>query len=197
MSAVAKLPPAVRRYLQELELHLKQMPGISPEDVLSDARDFLLADAAALNIAGEPPDEAAQWARIISRFGEPSQVAQRSAASPGSAAVATGYAPGWRICCTQCGRSAPLAATGAIRVGAKSFHKYTFGFCRDCRRLRFLRIIQDLEKTNLTDRLGAGVSPAQLRSRLHRPVATLVAIGIIVLLSLAAPIGWAMLAAQP
>ena len=95
-------------------------------------------------------------------------------------------APGWRICCTRCGRSAPLAAVGGTRIGARSRHKYTLGFCRGCRRFRFLRIIQDLETHNLTDAVSAAGTPEQMRATMHRPWVTLAIIllmtgGIIVI----------------
>ncbi len=113
------VPPAVIRYMQELELVLKQMRGLSPEDALADAREFLLADYEALQRSGETPDESTHYQWIVEHFGSPQQVARQYAVhvDPPSPAERPGIAPGWRICCTQCGRSSPLAALGAIRIG--------------------------------------------------------------------------------
>lgn len=54
MTPVTTLPPAAVRYLEELELALKQLPGVAPEEALSDAREFLLEDASALARSGQP-----------------------------------------------------------------------------------------------------------------------------------------------
>ncbi|MEQ1825637.1 MAG: S41 family peptidase [Pirellula sp.] len=189
MSVETSMPPAVLKYLEELELQLKQVPGISPEEALSDAREFLLQDAEALDRSGEAPEESEHYRWIVEKYGDASKVAQQYAVNGPPVAARSGYAPGWRICCTKCGRSAPLAAIGGIRIGAKSVHKYTLGYCKDCRGFRFLRIIQDLDTPNLTHRLGLHQTPDQMRSQMHRPVATLVAIlgtvGLILLMTFA------------
>jgi hypothetical protein len=129
--AVLNVPPSVREYLERLELELKQLPGVSPEEALADAREFLLADYAALGRSGEIPEHAEQMQWILDRYGEPKDVASQyaAAAEPTPLPEQKGYAPGWRICCTRCGRSAPLADLGGIRIGAKSFHKYTCSMC--------------------------------------------------------------------
>ena len=43
------------------------------------------------------------------------------------------------------------------------------GWCGDRRSLRWLRIEHDLDRTNLTKELGVRKSPAELRSKKHRP----------------------------
>lgn len=183
MAIETSLPPAVHRYLQEFELELKQFSGISPEEALSDAREFLMQDSAALSRSGETPNEIDYYQWIIDKYGTPSMVAQQYADHTDPFPAKSGYAPGWRICCTHCGRSAPLASIGAIRIGAKSVHKYTFGYCRGCSRLRFLRIIQDLDKPNLTERLDVHHTPDEMRAKLHKPLAVIVVIVSAVLLS--------------
>lgn len=48
MSVAHSITGAIHPYLEELELQLKRHPGVSPEEALSDARKFLMADASAL-----------------------------------------------------------------------------------------------------------------------------------------------------
>jgi hypothetical protein len=183
MTVAAGVPRAVPKYLEELELALKSQPGVSPEEALSDAREFLINDVEALARCGEgPDDDAALYQRFVATFGLPADVARQYAEQALPVSQRPAYAPGWRICCTKCGRSAPLAHVGWTRIGARSRHKYTLGFCRDCRRLRFLRIIRDLDTANLSARLGATRTPDELRSRMHRPWLVL----FVILLSVAA-----------
>lgn len=186
-------PGAARRYLEEFEQELKDRPGVSPEEALSDAREFLLSDAAALARSGEGPgDDDELYAHFVARFGTPADVAGQYATHATPFRARRGYAPGWRICCTKCGRSAPLAKVGGVRIGARSVHKYTLGYCRDCRRLRFLRIVRDLDAPNLTRRLGTQSTPDELRHSMHRPWLTLAAIGLIVAAALfLASFAWA------
>lgn len=47
---------------------------------------------------------------------------------------------GWIIECPQCGEVKPLARAGGVRIGAASYHKRTLGFCRRCRRFRWVMI---------------------------------------------------------
>ena len=56
----------------------------------------------------------------------------------------------------------------------------------DLQQLRFLRIIQDLDKTNLTDRLCFSNTTDEMRSRFHRPKLVIFGICIGVLISLIA-----------
>jgi hypothetical protein len=51
-----------------------------------------------------------------------------------------GYAPGWQVRCTKCGRTREAAEVGIVRLGAWSWKKYTLGWCSDCRWLRFLAV---------------------------------------------------------
>lgn len=51
-----------------------------------------------------------------------------------------GYAPGWQIRCTSCGRTREAAAAGIVRVGAWSRGKRTLGWCRQCRWFRLLAV---------------------------------------------------------
>jgi hypothetical protein len=169
MSTVQPMPPAVRRFLEELEIELKQRSGVSPEEALSDAREFALSELAALDRSGEGLDEDAVYDHLVERLGSPSDLAREYGDLAGPVPDRAGYAPGWRICCTRCGRSAPLAKIGGIRVAAKSCHKYTAGWCRQCGGLRFLRIIQDLDQTNLTEQLASGATPDDVRRKMHKP----------------------------
>lgn len=51
----------------------------------------------------------------------------------------------WIIECPKCHQSHPLEAAGGFRWKASSFEKRTLGFCRSCRRFRWM-IIRFLEK---------------------------------------------------
>jgi len=163
------MPDAIQKYLEELERELKRQPGVSPEEALSDAREFLVTDAMALSRSGEGPGVEDVYRQIVETFGSPAKVARQYAAETRPVFRRPGFAPGWRICCTRCGRSAPLSRVGGVRTRAKSWHKYTIGFCSDCRRLRFFRIIKDMDAANLTQRLGERATPADLRRSMHHP----------------------------
>jgi hypothetical protein len=162
--------PPVHRYLEALERELKLLCGVSPEEALSDAREFLQNDWESLARAEPGLDEEAVYAHFLETFGAPEEVALAFAESAAPRRrLFFGRAPGWRICCTKCGRSAPAAKAAITRIGAFSFHKYTLGFCRECRRLRWLRIIKDEGRANLTQLLGASTTAAGARRTLHRP----------------------------
>jgi hypothetical protein len=186
MPNTKEIPAAARQYLEQLELHLKQQVGVAPEEALSDAREFLLSAADALERSGEGPREDELYAHFVETLGEPSEVARQYAAQERPLRVRQGFAPGWRICCTKCGHSAPLATIGWTRIGARSVHKYTLGWCRQCRRLRFLRIIRDLDGATLTDQLGVTRTPDDLQRAAHHPWLT---IGLILALVAAILLG--------
>jgi hypothetical protein len=161
--------PAVRHYLEQLERELKRTPGVSPEEALSDAREFLESEL--LSLRDEIPTHSDEQVleHFLQVFGPPEQVAAAYAEAAEPASTRPGNAPNWRICCTHCGRSAPADQAGIVRIGARSWHKYCLGYCRECRRLRWLRLIRDLEQPNLTHGLGADKTPAQLRRAMHHP----------------------------
>ena len=52
--------------------------------------------------------------------------------------VTGGYAPGWQIRCTTCGRTRDAGKAGLVRVKAASAGKRMLGWCSGCRRLRIL-----------------------------------------------------------
>lgn len=161
------LHPAIVSFLEEVELELKRMDGLAPEEALSELRAHLAAEVSSHAHEG-PERTSAQWRRrFVSSLGEPWQVARDFAqAEPGRR---VGHAPGWRIACSRCGRSTPLdRVPGAIRVGARSWHKYTLGWCSSCRRPRWLRLQRDMDRPRLTASLGARGTPEQLRAR-NRP----------------------------
>lgn len=156
-------PAPIRRYLECLERELKKRPGATPEEGLADAWEFLRDKWSA--VQGLPEERA--YAELVASYGLPAEVADGYAEQ--GAVEDTQWAPGWRVCCTSCGRSAPAASLGMIRLGARSSHKYTLGACRQCGGLRWARVIQDLEQANLTPRILAGENPHTLRRRMHRP----------------------------
>lgn len=166
----ATSPTPVQMYLEALELELKKQVGVSPEEALSDAREFLQNNWESLSLAEPGLQEGDVYAHFVETFGSPESVAESYAdtADPFRPFV-HGYAPGWRVCCTKCGRSAPAGKVGITRIGACSSHKYTLGFCRTCRWIRFVRIVRDSDRTNLTQQLGADRMPDAVRSTMHRP----------------------------
>ena len=166
----ATLPPPVRKYLESLELELKKQVGVSPEEALSDAREFLQNNWESLSRAEPGLEDGDIYAHFVETFGSPESVAESYAdTSDPFRQFVPGYAPGWRVCCTKCGRSAPAGKVGITRIGACSSHKYTLGFCRTCRWIRFVRIVRDSDRTNLTQQLGTDRTPDAVRRTMHRP----------------------------
>lgn len=51
-----------------------------------------------------------------------------------------GYAPGWQLRCTKCGRTRDAADAGIVRIGAWSWKKYILGWCSRCRWLRWVAV---------------------------------------------------------
>ncbi|MEM7478656.1 MAG: hypothetical protein AAF483_27040 [Planctomycetota bacterium] len=182
-ATISELPAELQAYLERLELECKQRVGIVPEDILVEARDFLAALYEDENLAANKSDEVRQ--RFAEAFGDPSQVAEEREDPEAAAKCVPGNAPGWRVCCTTCGRSAPGSRIGMIRIAAYAHHKYIGGFCQSCGRLRSFRVIQDLERPNLTGRLGANLTAAELRKSMHRPATIVFLILLAVLLPLA------------
>lgn len=163
------LAPAVIRYLDALEISLKSKSGVVPEDAISDARSHL--ERACLDTEDTIQDDEELYAHLVDQFGEPEVVAAqyRDEASP-ITMPGKGYAPGWRIYCTKCGRSAPASEAGVIRIGARSYHKYVLGWCRQCSWFRWLRLQRDLDDTNITRKIGTDLTPEKYRASIHIPV---------------------------
>ncbi len=73
----------------------------------------------------------------------------------------TDSSPSWQIRCTRCGRTRDAASVGVIRLGARSYKKFTLGWCSNCRWLRFLAIERSPEGDDAAplesgDRRGEG-----------------------------------------
>ena len=162
------LPPPVVSYLEQLERSLKLKCGVVPEDALDDARAHLERHCRSLREENPEIDPEEMLDCLIENFGSPAEVAEQyeSEAEP-LLRERAGYAPGWRICCTRCGRSAPATSVGAVRIAARSLHKYTLGWCQGCRGLRLLRFQRDLVEANLTQLLGVDKTPEQVRRSMH------------------------------
>lgn len=174
------LPAPVLSYLRILEIQLKHRFGVRVEEVLSDAREFLVNDYKALHQSEPGIDDESCYQHFLHSFGEPNSVAEGYGLAKSPKGL-QGYAPGWRICCTRCGISAPASETGMIRVAAYASHKYIGSWCSQCGMRRWFRVIKDLDETNLTDQLAMNVTPEEMRARMHKPLETLFAIfGIIV-----------------
>ena len=113
--------PPVVQYLHELEIAVKQKVGVVPEDVLTDAREFLLRDLQSLRQSEPGIGEQEAYEHFLATFGDPDRVAQQYEDEAGPVLwKRNGHAPNWRICCTKCGRSAPAAKAGITRVAARS-----------------------------------------------------------------------------
>lgn len=164
----ATLSSTVVVYLRQLELELKQLSGVQPEEALSDAREYLVDFVSELDATGVV-DQAEQEARVMERFGTPREVANQYGDVAIKGRERKGYAPGWRICCCTCGRSKPAARSGIVRIKAFSREKYVGGFCSHCRWFRWLRLIHDMDQTNLTDQMCANLTPAETLQGANRP----------------------------
>ena len=138
---------ALERYFATLELALKQRPGVVPEEGLAAAYEHLQGELAT---GGEALDDEELAARLAAGFGEPETVADAYQARVKDVQVRRGYAPGWRVFCPRCRRSAPAACAGVTRIGAWSWGKRLLAYCRKCRRFRFLRLVRDLDTPALT-----------------------------------------------
>lgn len=163
---------SIREYLGQVELAVKQRAGAVPEQVLYDVYQNLSASAAGQS-SGNPTE-------AIRSCDSPEAIASSVGIDPQP--PATGVAPGWRICCTRCGRSSPAATAGITRIGARSVHKYTFGRCQTCQRVTPCRLLRDLETITLTDPILDGKTPDQIRKTAHHPWLTVVAIVLLVVL---------------
>lgn len=49
----------------------------------------------------------------------------------------------WLLECPKCGKRTPLSEAGGMRIGAASAGKRTLGYCTDCKRLRWARVVKD------------------------------------------------------
>ena len=164
-----QLPNPVVQYLGKLELELKQRVGVCPEDALSDAREHICREYTSL--LEESPDcsEESAFEHFVASFGSVEKVAdQFESTAKTNRTKIPGYAPGWRISCSRCGRSAPAAKAGITRIGAFSFGKCVGGWCKDCRRFRWFHLTKDLDRVTLTTHLGIKRTAEQLRNR-RRP----------------------------
>ena len=169
------LAEPVVQYLKRLESELKRRQGVVPEDALCDAREFLQREHDTFDQAGvrSIPEV---FNHLVDTFGQPAEVAAQYEDAAvefiGQTNLGLSHAPGWRVCCTRCGRSAPAKDAGITRIGAISWHKYTLGWCRDCQWFRWLRIARDIERPNLTRSLGTATTAEKLRATSHWPAAS-------------------------
>ena len=58
----------------------------------------------------------------------------------------SGCAPGWQVRCTKCNHVRDAGEAGMIRIGAASVGKRTFGYCEQCRGLRWMAVEGALAK---------------------------------------------------
>ena len=109
---IPELPRPVAKYLRNLERQAKQKVGVVPEAILEDAREFLQRDFECLQESEPGIKETEVYDHFVDVFGSPEQVADSYESADARPSKIPGYAPGWRICCTKCGRSAPAAKAG-------------------------------------------------------------------------------------
>ncbi len=164
---MSALPLPVQSYLEQFEIALKAQPTESVEDALCDAREHLLRDWQALTQVDPQIAHADIVAHFHTTFGPPEQAAENfRIADP--ITMRKGNAPGWRICCRNCGRSVPAEMVGVIRIGAYSNYKLTLTWCRGCNRWRWVRFMKDMDTNNITSIMGIDKSPDAIRQELHR-----------------------------
>ena len=162
-----QLPKPVVMYLEKLELALKRRVGVSPEDELCDAREHLCRHYLDIQRRYPEADDDQAVAMLSEGFGDPEEVATQFGTAEKSGIRIPGYAPGWRLCCTRCGRGAPAAKLGITRIVAFG-EKHTVGWCSKCGFLRWMKLVRDLDRPTLTQALGVDRSADQLRSK-NRP----------------------------
>lgn len=145
MSNPSRRHPAIEEYLRELEIAAKQGIGVYPNQILRDAEEHLVRDCEALLQVEPGLTNAALLEHFRKSYGEPTDVAgsyeQFSETKP---SIIPALAPDWRIHCSHCGRIAPAQKVGITRIGARSIGKMVLGWCRGCKRLRWLHLTQDL-----------------------------------------------------
>lgn len=165
-------------YLGRVELATKKRVGVVPEDVLFDLKQRF--ESQPITPQSESPnglsDEKLFW---DVQFGSPQSIAQSLGDEPQP--PVTGKAPGWRICCTVCGRSSPADRVGITRIAARSFHKYVAGRCQTCKRVTSCRLLRDVDRVTLTESIRLGKTPAEIRRRTHHPWIAIAAILVLVL----------------
>ncbi|MCA9191900.1 MAG: transglutaminase domain-containing protein [Planctomycetales bacterium] len=150
MPRTSDRPLAVERYLIQLELAAKQQIGVIPAEILDDAESHLSRDLECLLQVEPNLQDSAIFKHFVRTYGTPSSVAEAYQSSNQKRnRELPGCAPNWRIYCPKCGRSAPLAKVGVTRIGARSYGKLTLGWCRECRRMRWLRIERDLNRSTI------------------------------------------------
>jgi hypothetical protein len=72
--------PAIQKYLTALEASLRKTPGMSPDDGLADAHEFLQSEWEAVQCQDPPPD-GDLFQHFVERFGTPEEVAAEYAAA--------------------------------------------------------------------------------------------------------------------
>lgn len=135
----------VEEYVRQLEVALRVLPRSRQKESLADAAEHLRSEWESLQRADARVGAGEALEHFEATFGTPDEVAAMYAegvsesGSGKSWSLAALRSP-WLISCGKCGRSKPAERAGVYRIGAWSLHKYTLGYCRSCRRLRFLKI---------------------------------------------------------
>ena len=55
----------------------------------------------------------------------------------GSLRLIGGFAPGWIVRCTKCGKIRKADEAGVVRVGSIASFSYTLDWCSNCRKILF------------------------------------------------------------
>lgn len=143
--------PGLVEYLDRLERALHDARPSTSADALADAREHLSREAWRQRVEHPELDAAEAFGRAAAAYGTPEEVARAyREADPMPGGWRGWYwrlrrlsrAPGWRIACRGCGRSVPLdrAAPLTVRLGARSAGRRVLGWCRECRRPRWLAV---------------------------------------------------------
>jgi hypothetical protein len=140
---------AIESYLEQLRRSLEAHDVDHQKEALDDAREYLEAEYEECKRSRPDLDESHAMELVCRRFGDVETVANAYDRAEGSTRAKTyhrwsrrfSYAPGWKVTCSGCGRSADLASVApfTVRWMAWSRFKVRLGWCTECRRLVWLR----------------------------------------------------------
>jgi len=143
--------PRIEEYLELLREALSEARIDTSANAVADAREFLESELWECRRERPELSEAEAFELVVAKFGTPDQVARAYRESEPPLEGFLGwyrkmsrfsYAPGWKIRCGRCQRVGDYARSAPfiLRWGARSFGKWVFGWCSECRRLRFLSV---------------------------------------------------------
>jgi hypothetical protein len=139
----------IETYLEQFRRALEAQDVDSQQEALSDAREFLEAEFEECRRTRPDLEEAEAFELVCQRFGSVDAVARAYDHAEGPSAAKAfhrtsrrwSYAPGWKVSCTRCGRSADLGSVAPLTVRWMAWARLKFGlaWCSTCRRPTWIR----------------------------------------------------------